>query len=648
MSPRRTRSHQLADESKRAFLNIIPSNWIYRDKQDDYGIDGEVEITDKDSKKTTGRLFYIQLKGTDQGNIGETPKVRLKTDTLGYFNSLEYPVLVVLYASRERKIYTRWIHSKQKKYPKAGQKTFSFLFDVGDEFNESTPEYIERCIRDYFIIRNGTLTEPITIDVLADDESLNGYSISELLLACERFPKQQGKSILNLKKGYSSKSIGKLIITKSKSVLLLGGESASFTFGPYSKYSSKIDNYIANIHIGLAIIFLRLHNHLLGTKFFEYSYRETKILGKMPELLALAIQAFYRQGKYDWIKKVINEVISKETYTQVEFLTAALYRICSEDNKNSLYIIIELLEIQKKFLDENSAQDSIKGSVNYNIGNVYGTMGQYKKSIYYFNQARKLEPSYQKKSYYWRELGGCLFEVRRYLLSSRCYKKAIEQNENDNLVYALYADSLLYSGFYHESLKQFREYLKSTEKPFSIWFIKEFCLSIILEANLVFSRLRDIEKAKSIALQAISLDNEKELDKALEYDLLCSDVWAKYGELYEARNDNEKCLYANLLLAISTKENLNAWVKGFFLSLGLKDTLVAIHIFGSAYFEWQNVFVKAIFLGADDIKDSKNRENFKSHMLQIKVFFEEYHGVEPYKIRIWDENMERLWSELRL
>ena len=44
--PKRPRQHQLETESKRQFESAIPSSWIYRAKDQDYGIDGEVEIFD--------------------------------------------------------------------------------------------------------------------------------------------------------------------------------------------------------------------------------------------------------------------------------------------------------------------------------------------------------------------------------------------------------------------------------------------------------------------------------------------------------------------------------------------------------------------------------------------------------------------------
>ena len=48
----RPRSHQLEDESKNHFRQIIPKAWVYRDVSPDYGIDAEIEIFNEHGEST--------------------------------------------------------------------------------------------------------------------------------------------------------------------------------------------------------------------------------------------------------------------------------------------------------------------------------------------------------------------------------------------------------------------------------------------------------------------------------------------------------------------------------------------------------------------------------------------------------------------
>ena len=60
----RTRNHLIEDESRLFFKKSLPKFWVCRDKNDDYGIDCEVEIFDNKGN-STGLVFWVQLKGTD-------------------------------------------------------------------------------------------------------------------------------------------------------------------------------------------------------------------------------------------------------------------------------------------------------------------------------------------------------------------------------------------------------------------------------------------------------------------------------------------------------------------------------------------------------------------------------------------------------
>src|SRR6266567_7934820 len=53
-------------ESKRIFEGLLLPSWAFRSQEDqeDYGIDGEIEITSPEDK-ATGFIFKVQLKGTE-------------------------------------------------------------------------------------------------------------------------------------------------------------------------------------------------------------------------------------------------------------------------------------------------------------------------------------------------------------------------------------------------------------------------------------------------------------------------------------------------------------------------------------------------------------------------------------------------------
>jgi len=61
---KRPKAHEIDVQARRIFENVLPKEWVGRyQPSDDYGIDYEVEIFDKN--ESTGVIFKIQLKGTE-------------------------------------------------------------------------------------------------------------------------------------------------------------------------------------------------------------------------------------------------------------------------------------------------------------------------------------------------------------------------------------------------------------------------------------------------------------------------------------------------------------------------------------------------------------------------------------------------------
>jgi hypothetical protein len=107
----------------------MPSAWVARQIQEDYGVDLEVEIFE--GGVTTGLTFRVQLKGTDKpprrGKISRSVKAR----TRAYWQRLDVPVLVALYSTSTETFYARWAHSLDTYglKPDAATRTYAFSTD---------------------------------------------------------------------------------------------------------------------------------------------------------------------------------------------------------------------------------------------------------------------------------------------------------------------------------------------------------------------------------------------------------------------------------------------------------------------------------------------------------------------------------------
>ena len=99
--PQRPSQHVTEEKSRRAFRKVVPPEWVVRDVTPDYGLDLEVEIFVGGA--ATGLLFKVQVKGSNQDDL----VMRLSQEKPDYYNSIELPVLVVLYDEPHERLFVR-------------------------------------------------------------------------------------------------------------------------------------------------------------------------------------------------------------------------------------------------------------------------------------------------------------------------------------------------------------------------------------------------------------------------------------------------------------------------------------------------------------------------------------------------------------
>jgi Domain of unknown function (DUF4365) len=141
VSPQRPRSKQLEAESRTAFERALPPHWAVRDQhEEDVGIDAEVEVFDPTSGTSTGTLFKVQLKATDEEDLDRALAVRVSVDHWNYYSErLPLPVLIALYHAQSGGVYARWVH-RFDVAPNADQTTVTLRLTRDDLVDGSSPE----------------------------------------------------------------------------------------------------------------------------------------------------------------------------------------------------------------------------------------------------------------------------------------------------------------------------------------------------------------------------------------------------------------------------------------------------------------------------------------------------------------------------
>ena len=108
--PVRSQQHVTEDTSLSILRDILPSQWIVRPGEKDYGLDGEIEIIFDDGL-VKGNVFRFQAKGHDKVNLARACiSEKIEISTIHYW--LEFPLPIILFVVDIGKRSIFWLDVK--------------------------------------------------------------------------------------------------------------------------------------------------------------------------------------------------------------------------------------------------------------------------------------------------------------------------------------------------------------------------------------------------------------------------------------------------------------------------------------------------------------------------------------------------------
>ncbi len=638
MLPKRPRNHQLEAESRRAFRNAIPSNWVVRDKTDDYGIDAEVEIFDE-LNNSTGHIFYVQLKATDKAELKEALKVRLEVDTFNYFFSLPCPVLIVLYVAERNQLFAKWSHAPLKRSPKLDQRTFTFNFDPSDT---ATSSYLEKCIKEWVYLKKRQISVPLTIDLIFNKYISNKISFFDLNHQKNQIESASPQNLIDFKFGSSNESIGRIECSENKSMLFIGGESATCEIEPIGKYENLIE-FVADLYVGIGILLLHLGYESLANDLVSIAFKYSKNFKKNPFRVIDYSHLLFRMKNYSQIIQLFKDIIDEKMLVVIQMTISQFCKHSNFRNPQDYNLILDSYNVINEYLLNSNSPSQDRGHLYYNIGNAHYHGGRLYKAIKYYNKARRLESSYNDKDYFNRELAGILFDSSRFKLSARIYKRAMDLGYKDSFIIGLYADSLLFSGNYTQATRYFKKYIDSIESPYALWVIKYYCLSSI-DSEKCGTNDRHTRKALCLAGKLNDDKMPEVADEILGVDLLCYICWLKLAHYYHNCQEYSKAQISFLWAAIINLSDINSWANAFFLSftpMNSEACTLASFIFEAAYVANKNSFIDILYEIVDarvTAKDNNNR--MKEFIKKMKEEIDNRQPSNEIEIRLFNKDFE--------
>ncbi len=570
---KRIKQHQLEDLSRNKFALCIPKRWVFRDKDKDYGIDGEVEIFNSD-ERASGLVFWVQLKATSSAQKRTITGFDLSLETIKYYKRLELPVLIARYSEYEDKFYVKWAGEIDTFYARNDAKTMRVSFSEADIFDEEKAGKLNKYLTKRRAIKSGCVKLPIDIEVSLGNKPVCGVAPS-ILMSRTRSKINSFSSILKLVSDENSLSASVSIDENTLKVGFLDVAGCTYHSVDLMESSSLAEDLIKDISLALSLSLSQIGYSDLAAR-IVFSHDLHHRLKVRNEVLSHLIPSLLTSDFYKETLELAGEVCDGAENNSLEIMTNAAFLFLRDSEDKEKQKATE--EFLKKNIERyKDKSPRLYGISQYNLGNFYKNSGESRQAAKCLFIARRYEPLYYNQSYFYRELAGSLFDFGKFKFASNNYKKALELGGGDD-IHPLYSDSLMFSGKYQEAHEEFRRYLNKTKSQDAVWQLKSICLSSIVGEHGVKSQYRDIKKATELAdvCSLSPVDSEKQLEEALDNDLLCGLAWFNLAHIKYSSGEIRGAVFCYTMCALIQSWDIEAWVKATALSF---DRLIPIEIF---------------------------------------------------------------------
>lgn len=580
--PKRPSQHKLEDKSRAKFQLAIPYGWVYRDKDKDYGIDGEVELFD-DSDKAQGLIFYVQLKATESKKESSIMNVDLDIDTLEYYKTLDVPVLLVRYSEFRDCFYIKWVYKIDLFSCKKAAKTFRIKFEEGDLWHSNTSIAIEKRLTDLRKFKSGNFDFPIPYSISINEDKIQDIS-KPILITQIRKELSNYHNTLEYKR--NEESVIEIILNKKElKINLLDFAGCYFHSIDLREKENFTEGISKDILLGVASLMIQIGQiDYCGRIIFENNL-QNRLIDKQ-ELLMYMLTPLFKSSYFEKVLELIGSTLDTELSFEVTIMSTINVLISSDLNSESKNNIIESFFRNRLNVALRRNDNTQIGIAHYNLANHYRGRSQFFDSITNYISAKRYEPNYLNQKYFYSELAGVLFLVRRFKMSAILYSKAIQLGA-DNAIQALYADALMFSGEYKQAVNVFRDYNNSTDEPLDEYHLKYLCLEEIIENKKINNQKRNLLLATSTANllePEKGISSQEQLEKSLDIDLLCGLAWFNYGMLHYKESNYYSAMLSFTMAGLVQNDDIEAWKNATICFLRAKiNPIILVLIIRTAY-----------------------------------------------------------------
>ncbi len=456
--PKRRRTQRIEEESRRAFADALEERFLLRDDVPDFGIDGSVEEFDSEDK-ATGLRWFVQLKATDEEELGDGLRRSIPVEHADFYNSLSLPLLMVRYLAARDELYVRWWHNPlpANRKGRADAASITFRWSEEDRFETADSTRLAEEARGFHELRSTDMPLPFFLE-LRVEEPAAGLSGADVELSI-RAAAEERPDVVEVRRDGAG---GHIVVAADRLAVELAGipvASMAFT-APYEPDDSKelgVDALAL-----LATGFARWGQHEVAARLTQTYFARSRLRGD-PEAAILLAGSMTRARRLTEALGVAAEIdefsTSPEENTSVIFTLTPRRHGTLNDVEKDEYVQTMRGRIERRV----EAADEIAASREaLSLGNFFRNEHRGDEALALYRRAADLDPEYLERLHYWHEIAGVFFFSGRWEESASAYARAVELG-GDAWSVILQADALMFAGQYAEARVLFDQALPEVE-----------------------------------------------------------------------------------------------------------------------------------------------------------------------------------------
>lgn len=560
----RALSHILEDESKVSFRNILPKEWVIRDKPQDYGIDLEVELFSNQGLPL-GLIFWVQLKATSSQSIKEQKSVKIERDKLNQLNSYKVPTALFRYCSENRIFYFDWIINPYLKNSCNSTKYVSITFDDKMLFNEQSANMIELYLKRLNHQSKSPFLPPFLcfIDNRLEKDPTNRYCTLRLL--------SQIKFVeLTLEKNYATLEFK--IYHDRISLQPLGREGIVM---PFSSVEDKKNEILITVKLCIVLFLAQIGSDKILIDFIEENELLETIIRRRKILYKILNSLIDAADNTSILLEKFHQIGGKENFVLIQTMISALLSETIKSSKLEEYHL-GIINIYEKGEDTE-----LLSTAYFNLASFYLKSKKYLEAISYYNKARKAQPDFLNKAYFNRDLALCLYKYGSYFKSTIAFQRAFDLEPNCCKTAAILGESYMRAGNFNEAKRYFKKFYELENGYESM---RHFVSLARIITDVITKRTfftNQIQRGNKYDHSSNQLHELKKKALITPFD---NELWNEIANISANSQEYYLCMIANIFLAVIDIKNPTVWANCTFLAtLDSTATRILPDIINSAY-----------------------------------------------------------------